>query len=671
MTNQNPSANLLTNLNDRQKEAVSTTDGPLLILAGAGSGKTKVVAHRIANLIQNGANPESILAITFTNKAAAEMKKRVLHLIGEEVNSSYTRRNEKIPFVSTFHALGVYFLREEGRAAGFDGNFSIMDEEDALSLLKECLKELALDPKQYQPAKIRSLISRYKNEFLEPQDVAEEAADSPFMRNVLNIWDKYATALKEHKGADFDDLIVLPVKILKNNPEILAKYQDKWRYIHVDEYQDTNRPQYLLIKLLASKHQNICCVGDIDQSIYGWRGADFRNIMDFEKDYSKTKIVTLEENYRSTQNILEAANAIIIKNLVRKPKNLFTSKSAGAKIKLFSAANELEEARFIAGNAFLAIRNGTPPEQIAVLYRTNFQSRVIEEAFLKLNLPYQLIGVKFYERREVKDILSYLRAALNDKDLLSIKRAINTPPRGIGKVLLTKFLAGDELRGKETEKIKSFQEALAKIEGAVRSKKASEAMHEALRFSGYQTYLNDGTEEGKMRLGNIAELVSLAKRYDEYEAPAGLEKLLSDAALMSDQDTLKTEQRAVRLMTVHAAKGLEFNTVFVSGMEDGLFPHNTFSGDDEMRQEEERRLFYVAVTRAEKELHLSHAFFRTIFGSKQVSRPSRFIADIPEELLESLDYDNALPQDHDFHNNSNHFNQLDRAANDDFPSISL
>ncbi|MBI5742712.1 MAG: UvrD-helicase domain-containing protein [Candidatus Niyogibacteria bacterium] len=673
----NFSENLLLGLNDRQKEAVQATEGALLILAGAGSGKTKVVTHRIANLIGQGVAPGSILAITFTNKAAGEMQKRVGKLLGHDEHETLNHfsglpagacgpaRLGRTPFLSTFHSLGVYLLREAGSAIGLPRSFSILDSEDALAIVKGCLKTLALDPKQYQPSKMLALISRYKNEFLTPADLFEEGEESPFIRTILNIWEVYDAALKEHKAVDFDDLIVLPVRLFEKHPAILEQFQERWHYIHIDEYQDTNRPQYLLVKLLAAKYRNVCAVGDIDQSIYGWRGADFKNIMDFEKDYPETKVVTLEQNYRSTQNILEAANAVIVKNRLRKPKNLFTEAELGGRIKLFSASNELEEARFIAENAARAIRSGVAPEKIAVLYRTNFQSRVIEEAFLGRNLPYQLIGVKFYERKEVKDILAYIRAALNGDDLLSIKRAINTPPRGIGKVLLTKFLAKDALSGKEAAKVGEFQNILAKVASTARAKIASEAMRETLALSGYQDFLNDGTEEGEMRLGNLKELVTLAKRYDAAPAPQGLEALLTDAALMADQDTLKEDKKAVRLMTVHAAKGLEFHTVFVAGMEDGLFPHASLGGneDDEVRGEEERRLFYVAVTRAERELYLSHAFFRTIFGMKQVSRPSRFIADLPPHLVDSLDPDNAVPEERDL--------VTDEHPNEEFPIINL
>lgn len=628
-------SSILNGLNIRQKEAVEHTNGPVLILAGAGSGKTKVLAHRIANIIRQGSAPERILAITFTNKAAGEMQKRVSALISNNVPAA------KRPFVSTFHALGVQILRESGSPIGIAKKFSIFDEEDSLSLMKECLKDLAIDPKQFQPAKMRSVISAHKSELLSPEDLAEDANNSPFLAKLATVWQLYEKKLHEHQALDFDDLIAKTITLLERHPDTLKHYQERWTHIHIDEYQDTNRSQYLLAKLLSRAHRNICAVGDIDQSIYGWRGADFRNILNFEKDWPEAKIITLEENYRSTQTILDAANAVIIKNQYRRPKNLFTAKTGGNKIKIFMAANELEEAAFIAQTARTCMQNHTPADKIAVLYRTNFQSRVLEEEFLRQGMPYQLIGVKFYERKEVKDILAYLRAALNSQDLLSKKRIINTPPRGIGKILLTKYLAQDKnINHNGQALLKNFEAIIQSIKDAAQTKTASEAVRLAIEKTGYAAFLQDGTEEGAMRLANIQELVSLSKKYDMFPSPAGLEELLSNAALMSDQDTLKEQEKAVRLMTVHAAKGLEFNTVFVAGLEDGLFPHNIMGGgSDPLKAEEERRLFYVALTRAEENLFLSYAIFRTIFGGRQINKPSRFLEDIPQELAEAISHD--------------------------------
>lgn len=646
MNGQESKKAIISGLNDAQKEAVLKIHGPLLVLAGAGSGKTKVIAHRIANIIDSGINPENVLAITFTNKASEEMQKRVSALlersVGQAVSapklvSKYASKNSGMPFISTFHALGVFVLKESGSPLGITKNFSIFDSEDSLSLIKECLKELEIDPKQFQPARMRSNISKYKNELSSPRDLLIEAEDSPFLKILIDVWEKYDEKLKKHKALDFDDLIAKPVLLFEQHPEVLKKYQERWKYIHIDEYQDTNHAQYLLANYLAHEHKNICCVGDIDQSIYGWRGADFRNILNFETSWPNATIITLEENYRSTQTILDAANAVIIKNKERRPKNLFTQKSGGAAIKHFLAANEIEEAMFIANKIKNLMSGGVQPENIAVLYRTNFQSRVIEENFLELNIPYQLIGTKFYERKEIKDVLAYIRASINKEDLLSIKRIINTPRRGIGKVLMIKYLAGATLSVKNIKLINEFEEILNDIGYAIANKSASEVMRFIIKKTGYESFLSDGTDEGLMRLANIQELSSLAVKYDKLSAPDGIEQLLADAALMSDQDTIEERGRAVKLMTVHAAKGLEFNSVFIAGLEEGLFPHTTMGGDDDgSRQEEERRLFYVALTRAEENLFLSNTFFRTIFGSKQINAPSKFLEDIPEHLIKAV-----------------------------------
>ncbi len=628
-------------LNERQKQAVLHQNGPLLILAGAGSGKTRVIAHRVANLIKNNVRPEQILAITFTNKAAAEMRERIINLLSPKGRPFGNVWNSKLPFVSTFHSLGVFILRENSKALGISRNFSIFDEEDSLNLIKECLKELSLDQKQFQPARIRAIISKYKSELEGLEEIKAKTDNSPFLKAGAAIFEKYEEKLGKLHGLDFDDLIAKTVFLFSCFPEILKQYQEKWKYIHIDEYQDTNHAQYCLAKLLARARQNICCVGDVDQAIYQWRGADFRNILNFEKDWPQAAIVTLDENYRSCQNILDAANAVISKNQLRKPKNLFSRQGQGGKIKFFVAANELEEADFIARTSQNLIGRKIPPQKIAVLFRTNFQSRVLEEAFLRRQIPYQLIGVKFYQRKEVKDILAYLRAALN-KDLFSVKRIINAPSRGIGKALTVKYLAAASkiprgfLGVKETSLIKNFENILLKIKKQTLENSASQAIRACLKISGYRDFLNNNTEEGLTRLANIEELASLAKKYDDFKPPEGIEKLLDDAALMAEQDAIKDQSQSVKLMTVHGAKGLEFDAVFVSGLEEGLFPHLLLSGKDQFQKEEERRLFYVALTRAKKNLFLSYAFFRTIFGAKQINKPSKFLKDIPEHLLEPV-----------------------------------
>lgn len=615
--------------NQPQEDAILTQSGPVLIVAGAGSGKTMVLTHRISHLIEKGVKPDSILAITFTNKAADEMKERVGRLIS---NSKFLISK---PWVGTFHSFCVYILRHSGHAIGINRNFSILDEEDSLSVLKEILKGFLLDPKKFEPKKIRNIISRRKNEMQDPKSDFGVSLKSDFGKILVEVWRKYEELLLEMRALDFDDLLLKIVVLFTKHPNILNEWQERFKYIHVDEYQDTNLVQYHLVKLLAEKYRNICVVGDIDQAIYSWRGADFRNILHFERDWPDAKIITLEENYRSTKLILDAANAVIVKNKARLPKNLYSRKLAGPKITLFEAANEEEEAKLISEMSREMIRGGINPRDIAVLYRTNFQSRIIEEKMLGENIAYQVIGVKFYERKEIKDALGYLKAALNREDILSLKRIINFPPRGIGKVLLTKILSGENLNLKEGTKRDELFRLLDEIKNDLETVRASEAIKLMIKKSGIEDYFGDGTEEGEIRLSNIRELVTLAKRYDIYDSPEGVLKLLEDAALMSDQDTMKKEENSIKLMTVHAAKGLEFKVVFVAGLEEGLFPHAGMdSADEDLKDEEERRLFYVALTRAKEKIFLSYAIFRTIFGERKINMPSKFISDIPEELLE-------------------------------------
>lgn len=628
-------------LNSSQENAILTSEGPVLIVAGAGSGKTMVLTHRISHLIEKGVKPWSILAITFTNKAAEEMRSRVNKLISAPSGKEYSG-----PWVGTFHSFAVYLLRNSGRKLGLPRHFSILDEEDSLSLIKECLKETGLDPNppagragKFEARKLRSIISRKKNEL---ENVGTfEPASSYFGKIILTIWQKYEEKKEKIKSLDFDDLLLKAVELFSKNPEILDEWQERFKYIHIDEYQDTNLAQYHLTKLLAAKYRNLCVVGDIDQAIYSWRGADFRNILHFERDWPDAKIITLEENYRSTQIILDAANAVIVKNKSRIPKNLFTNKKSGHKITIFEASNEEEEAQFISEMSRHLIEKGISPKEIAVLFRTNFQSRILEEKMLGENISYQVVGIKFYERKEIKDILAYIKAALNGGDLLSLKRTINFPPRGIGKVLITKILSDSELSKKEREKYLEFEAVIIKIKKLIEEKKPSEVIKELINVTGLEEYFSDGTEEGEMRLANIKELVTIAKRYDIFNPPEGITKLLEDAALMSDQDTVKDEENSIKLMTVHAAKGLEFKAVFIAGLEEGLFPHQGKAASDggEPRpdssgREEERRLFYVALTRSKERLFLSYAVFRTIFGERKINSPSSFLLDIPEDLLE-------------------------------------
>ncbi len=665
----------LRGLNPKQKEAAMHTNGPLLIVAGAGAGKTKTITHRILNLIKNGVAPEKILAVTFTNKAAKEMQERVNLLMGGNLPSSNFSslrpssdyrggtlgklkiERSEVPFISTFHSLGVYIIKENARILGLTRHFTILDEGDSNTLIKEAIKEIGLDPKQYDPKKIKNIISREKGKFTNIANYEERVNDPAYREGnylskvVAQVWKLYEKKKEKENSLDFDDLLLKAVKLLKENEHIRKTYQEKWDYIHIDEYQDTNEVQYLMSKLLSENNKNICVVGDADQNIYSWRGANLKNILSFEKDYGKeVKTILLEENYRSTKNILEAANEIIKKNKYRPDKNLFTKNKVGEKIGLYEALDENDEADSVATKILEFVDQGDPIKavpatlsDIAVLYRTNFQSRALEEAMLRYNIPYQVLGVKFFERKEIKDTLAYLRAALNPDSLSDIKRIINFPTRGIGKVTIMKIFAGEKesLPVKTKIKIDNFYRILEEIKNKIETEKASDVIKFLVKKTGVEMELSSGTEEDMERLENIKELATLALKYDNLKGGIGIEKLLEDASLASDQDSImitenkKTEINSVKLMTVHASKGLEFKYVFITGLEDGLFPHQK---DGEMKnaedEEEERRLFYVAITRAKEKLFLSFANFRTIFGSRQINTPSEFISDIPGNILE-------------------------------------
>ncbi len=630
----------LKGLNKQQKKAVLHQSGALLIIAGAGAGKTKTITHRIVHLIESGVEPNKILAITFTNKAAKEMRDRAESLIKKSgvvagVDFFYNK-----PFVSTFHSLGVRILREKGEHINIPKHFTILDQRDTLATTKEAVKIRDLDPKQYEPRKIHYLISKQKNNLVSLNDFAISGGNNYFHKAVVSVWQKYEELLAERKALDFDDLIQKPVLLLRKEKGVQKYYQNKWTHIHIDEYQDTNTAQYELSQLLVSTEQNICVVGDVDQNIYGWRGADIKNLLNFEKDYPKTTTILLEQNYRSTQNILGVANQIIKKNELRIEKNLFTKKEEGEKISFFDALDEGDEARFIARETRNLIKDGISPSNIAILYRANFQSRALEEAFLTMNVPYQVLGVKFFDRKEIKDILSYLKAALNPDSLYDIKRIINVPTRGIGKVTLGRIFAGreNELSPQMQEKVTNFRKILANIKKESRNKKTSEIIKFTLKESGIEKMLLGGNEEELERLENVRELVTLATKYDGYSPEEGLEKLLTDAALATDQDSLEKPTETVKLMTVHAAKGLEFAYVFITGLEQDLFPHSNIDGSKKNKEEkeEERRLFYVAVTRAKEKLYLSFASVRTIFGSQKINAPSEFLSDIGEEFLEPI-----------------------------------
>lgn len=645
----------LEGLNPMQKEAASHINGPLLIVAGAGAGKTKTITHRIVNLIKNGVAPEKILAVTFTNKAAKEMREKVLKEI--EKNSQGYEEQNTIPFVSTFHSLGVYIIKENTKLLGLTKYFTILDDSDTNTLIKDAIKEINLDPKQYEPRKIKNIISREKGKFTKLENYEERAENTnDFLTKIVaQVWKIYESKKTKENSLDFDDLLLKSVKLLKENEDIKTMYQDRWQYIHIDEYQDTNEVQYLMTRLLSEKNKNICVVGDADQNIYSWRGANLKNILSFEKDYKDAKIVLLEENYRSTQNILEAANEVIKKNKYRPDKNLFTKNKTGEKISLYEALDETDEADFVATKILEALDKPTTNlsdlSDIAILYRANFQSRVLEEALLRYNISYQVLGVKFFERKEIKDTLAYLRAALNPESLSDIKRIINFPARGIGKTTLLKLFSGEKanLPIKMQLKINNFYETLEEIKTVIEKQKTSDVIKFVVKKSGIEAELGSGTDEDLERLENIKELATLALKYDNLENGTGIEKLLEDASLASDQDSImlnsenKKQKDGVKLMTVHAAKGLEFKYVFITGLEDGLFPHSkmgdTKSGED---AEEERRLFYVALTRAREKVFLSFANFRTIFGSRQINAPSEFLSDIPADILEKADEDPSV-----------------------------
>ncbi|MEI6420018.1 MAG: UvrD-helicase domain-containing protein [bacterium] len=632
----------LKGLNDRQKEAVLATEGTVLIVAGAGAGKTKTITHRILHLIKNGVAPENILAITFTNKAAKEMRERVGKLLGHDSSLGFPGHyNNNLPFLSTFHSLGVKIIKDNAHILGLPKNFGIFDRNDSLRLIKEALKEMDIDPKQFEPSKILSIISREKSNLVTANEFAGQSDKNGY--NIAGVaarvWSRYEQKLGEEKGLDFDDLLLKSYLLLKTHPEILKRYQDQWHYIHIDEYQDTNKVQYMTARLLADARKNICVVGDVDQNIYSWRGADISNLMNFEKDYPNSKVVLLEENYRSTQTIIAVANDVINKNTIRVEKTLFTKNPEGDKITLFEAGNETEEARFVAREIKKVVEDKKiEPQNIAVLYRANFQSRILEEAMIAESVPYQLLGTKFFDRKEVKDVLSYLRAALEPSSLGDVKRIINIPARGLGKVAILKIFSDqkDLLPAAAKEKVKEFYNLLERIREKISTDKPSEVVKFVIVETGLEKELMNGTEDDKERLENMRELATLATKYNHFPVGEGMEKMIEEAALASDQDEMEEKKNAARLMTVHSSKGLEFDYVFVVGLEEDLFPHQRMGGNRRTKaeDEEERRLFYVAITRARHKLYLCWAQIRTIFGSQQVNAPSQFIDDVAEEYLE-------------------------------------
>ena len=620
--------NDLSHLNPAQREAVLHTEGPLLIVAGAGAGKTKTLTERIIHLILGGVLPEHILAVTFTNKAAGEMRERVARAIE-------THKLEGAPTVTTFHRLGGSIIREHAGYFGLTKYFSIFDEDDGRALIRESMREFGIDPKLLDPKRVKHIISQAKMSGDTPDTMGDKIT-SHAESDAVRIWRSYEAKLAKSRGVDFDDLIVKAVRLLEKEPAIREAYQKRYQYIHVDEYQDTNEMEYRMVKLLAGEKKNICVVGDTDQNIYSWRGAKIKNMLHFEKDFPGAHTVFLEQNYRSTSTILDAANAVIIKNTVRLPKNLFTELGTGEKLIRYEGFSETDEAAFVARESMKLIASGIPAEEIAVLFRANFQSRVLEEAFIYADVPYRMIGTQFFERAEVKDIIAYIRAAVNRDSLADIKRTINKPKRGIGDASVAKIFAGmnDGLTPKTRATLERFYGILDEIRDATEAVYPSALVRLVLERSGLSEEYESEGEQGVERIENVGELATLASIYDTLPLGEGVMKFLEDAALRSDQDALKDSPEGVRLLTVHASKGLEFRVVFIVGLEEGLFPHERASRAARIEDaEEERRLFYVALTRAKEKIFLTHASTRMIFGSRNVSLPSQFLYDIPEELV--------------------------------------
>ncbi|MDD6879665.1 MAG: UvrD-helicase domain-containing protein [bacterium] len=622
----------LSKLNKEQQKAVLVNSGPLLILAGAGSGKTSVLTTKIAYLIENlGVNPYNILAITFTNKASKEMSERLYSMVGEESRKAQ---------VSTFHSFGLKILRENYKSLGYLNNFIIMDSEDSLSIIKRILKELNLDSKIYNPSAIRNKISGCKNELMEPIDY-EKYAVTDFEKIVLKVYEIYQKTLKQNNSIDFDDLLILPIKLFRSYPDILDYYQERYKYILIDEYQDTNEAQYVLTKLISSKYRNICVVGDVDQSIYGFRGANYRNILNFENDYKDALLIKLEQNYRSTNNILKAANSVIKNNKERKPKNLWSLKGEGDKITYFRAFNERDEAFYVIREIKNLLSRGINPQDIAVLYRTNAQSRIIEEELLKENLSYRVVGsFYFYSRKEIKDLIAYLRLIYNEKDDVSLLRVINSPKRGIGNKTVSNLINLSNIENKSLYEVISsgkeleFKKIIESLKEVSKNITLTELVDKVLEVSGMINELkSEKSLESEIRIENLEEFKSITKAFEEKYGLISLEDFLLEISLVSDVNEYKDDKNRISLMTVHSVKGLEFNYVFVIGLEEGIFPHiNSLLDNSEI--EEERRLMYVAITRAKEKLFLVNARMRTLFGREQANPTSRFLNEIDENLLD-------------------------------------
>lgn len=626
---------MLENLNEEQLEAVKITEGPLLVLAGAGSGKTKVLTTRIAYLIkEKKIEPYHILAITFTNKAAKEMKDRIINILG---SVGYEMQ------ISTFHSLGVRFIRENYEKLGYQSNFTILDSDDSLTIIKKIMKEMNLDPKIYNPRAIRNSISGAKNELIVPEEYSRFVGND-FEEKVLEIYKRYENKLMINNSVDFDDLLMKPIVLFKKYPEVLQRYQEKFQYILIDEYQDTNEAQYILSKMLSAKYRNICVVGDNDQSIYSFRGSNYKNILNFEKDYKEAKIIMLEKNYRSTKNILSVANDIIKNNKKRKEKSLWTDNGEGSRIHYHRSENEKDEAFYVVNEIKRLINNGVKKEEIAILYRTNAQSRAIEDILLRDNIPYKVVGsYYFYNRKEIKDLISYLKLIYNSNDDTSLIRIINVPKRGIGlKTIENLGIKASEQNSSiygiiDSGKELLFKNIIEEIKLEMENLSLTELIELVLTKTGMkQELINEKSLEADIRLENLEEFKTITRYFEEMSGTNSLEDFLSEISLVSDIEEHKNNKEVVTLMTVHSAKGLEFEKVFVVGLEEGIFPHrNSFSNNEDL--EEERRLCYVAVTRGKNELWLVNARRRMIFGDINQNPPSRFIEEINKDYLEIED----------------------------------
>lgn len=651
-------SSLLDVLNERQREAVTCTDGPLLVIAGAGSGKTKALTHRIAYLIQEkGVSPWNILAVTFTNKAAKEMKERVARLIGAKVRENWQEermddRGVAMPQMGTFHSVCVKLLRKYAHQLGYENQFTIYDTNDQQILMKQLMQEYQIDEKKMNPKAVLGAISGAKSQLIDAKEYCKYTS-SFFTEKVAELYEPYQKHLMKNGAMDFDDLLVNMVRVLREFPDVLGELQEKFRYIMVDEYQDTNHAQYVIMKLLAAKYQNICAIGDDDQSIYSWRGATIKNILDFEKDYPQTRVVALDQNYRSTQKILDAAYSVISQNKKRKDKKLWTEKDGGESVRVWMARNERHEGEMVAEEVLKRLREHETPTytEFVVLYRTNAQSRVMEEMFLRYGIPYKIIGgTRFYDRKEIKDILSYLKVLVNPRDSVSLMRIINVPARKIGTRTLeilqtfagaydmTLFEAMEHANeipdlGAKADVLLSFVKLIRDLQSAAGECSASGVIKHVMEDAKYRDFLADGTSEGEERLENVRELISVAKKYDGLEAGMSLRVFLEEVALISDADQVEEKDNSVTLMTIHAAKGLEFSHVFVVGLEEGIFPSSrSLLESDQL--EEERRLMYVAVTRARERLYLLHAQERLLYGEYKSNSPSQFVEDVPETLIE-------------------------------------